>query len=130
MSEFVDSLHEVFAQFGAISAKHMFGGYGIYHDSVMFGLVADDVLYLKADETSSADFMQRGLSAFEYEKAGKSIRMSYYAAPEEIFDAPERATQWATLAFDAALRAKKSKVKTKRKRVKNGGSMAADSEAG
>jgi DNA transformation protein and related proteins len=51
MSEFVDSLDEVVAQFGAISAKHMFGGYGIYHDSVMFGLVADDVLYLKADET-------------------------------------------------------------------------------
>jgi DNA transformation protein len=108
----------------------MFGGYGIYHDSVMFGLVADDVLYLKADETSSASFMQRGLSAFEYEKAGKSIRMSYYGAPEETFDAPERATQWATLAFDAALRAKKSKVKTKRKRVKSGGPMAAGSEAG
>ena len=111
MSEFVDSLHEVFAQFGAISTKRMFGGYGIYHDSLMFGLVADDVLYLKADEKSSVEFVQRGLSPFEYAKGGKIITMSYYAAPEEVFDAPEQAREWATLAFDAALRAKKTQVR-------------------
>lgn len=115
MSEFVDSLAEVFAQFGAISAKRMFGGYGIYHDNLIFGLVADDVLYFRADENSSADFRQRGLSPFEYEKGGKKIRMSYYTAPEEIFDAPEQAREWATLAFDAALRAKKSKTKGRKK---------------
>ena len=52
MSEFVEYLNEVFAEFGAIQSKKMFGGYGIYHDGVMFALVSDDTLYLKADETT------------------------------------------------------------------------------
>jgi len=48
VSEFVVYLKEVFEQLGPIRARKMFGGYGIYHDGVMFGLVADDTLYLKA----------------------------------------------------------------------------------
>jgi DNA transformation protein len=107
MSEFVDNLHEVFDLFGPISAKRMFGGYGIYHDGLMFGLVADDLLYLKADERSIDEFTERGLLPFEYDKKGKMVKMSYYAAPEEIFDDPEEAKEWAERAYDAALRGRK-----------------------
>lgn len=107
MSEFVDNLQEVFVLFGPVQARRMFGGYGIFHDGLMFGLVADEVLYLKADGNSSAEFEKRGLGQFEYEKKSKKIKMSYYMAPEEIFDDPEEAKVWASLAFDAALRSRK-----------------------
>ncbi len=36
------------AGFGPVAVKRMFGGAGIYRDGLMFALVADDVLYLKA----------------------------------------------------------------------------------
>jgi DNA transformation protein and related proteins len=52
MSEFVSFLHEVFSNFGAINSRKMFGGYGIYHDGLMFGLVSDESIYLNADETT------------------------------------------------------------------------------
>ena len=107
MSEFVDNLQEVFVLFGPVQARRMFGCYGIFHDGLMFGLVADEVLYLKADDNSSAEFEKRGLDQFEYEKKSKKIKMSYYMAPEEIFDDPEEAKVWASLAFDAALRSRK-----------------------
>jgi len=107
MSEFTDNLHEVFVLFGAVQARRMFGGYGIFHDGLMFGLVADEVLYLKADGISSSEFEQRGLGQFGYEKNSKTINMSYYMAPEGIFDDPEEAKVWASLAFDAALRSRK-----------------------
>ncbi len=45
-NEFVEHLNEVFRLFGAIHSKQMFGGYGIYHQGLMFGLVANDTLYL------------------------------------------------------------------------------------
>lgn len=106
MSEFVDYLKEVFEQFGHIHARKMFGGYGIYHDGVMFGLVADDTLYLKADEKTAEYFKSRGLSQFEYDKGGKIVKMSYYLAPEEILDNPEDAALWAKRAFETAFRAK------------------------
>jgi DNA transformation protein len=107
MSEFVDNLQEVFVLFGPVQARRMFGCYGIFHDGLMFGLVADEVLYLKADGSSSTEFEQRGLDQFGYEKNSKIINMSYYMAPEEIFDDPEEAKVWANLAFDAALRSRK-----------------------
>lgn len=107
MSEFVDYLHEVFERFGVIRCRRMFGGYGVYHDGIMFALVADDTLYLKADDATAGLFEARGLAPFEYEKGNKRIRMSYYAAPEEVLDDADAARVWAGRAFEAALRARK-----------------------
>lgn len=115
MTEFVENLQDVFSQFGPIRAKSMFGGHGIYHDDLMFALVADDELYLKADQQSVDNFITQGLPAFEYTKQGKTYKMSYYLAPEEIYDDPEAARQWAERAFAAALRArKKTKQRSKK----------------
>ena len=108
MSEFVEYLAEIFESFGEIRSRRMFGGYGIYHDGLMFGLVADDVLYLKTDSRSAPSFTERGLAAFEYIKQGKPTRLSYYQAPEEIFDDPDAARLWAVRAFEAALRSRKT----------------------
>lgn len=106
MSEFADYLKELFADLGPISVRKMFGGYGVYHDGLMFGLVDDDTLYLKADELSAAYFESKGLPRFEYQKGAKIVKMSYYLAPEEILENPEEALIWARRAYDAALRAK------------------------
>jgi DNA transformation protein len=108
MSEFVDYLTEVFEAFGAIRSRRMFGGYGIYYADRMFGLVAADVLYLKADAQSVPLFEARGLAPFEYVKDGKAMKMSYYQAPEEIFDDPDVAREWAELAYAASLRSGQS----------------------
>ena len=107
MSEFVENLHEVFAHFGAIHTRKMFGGHGIYHDGLMFGLVADDTLYLKADGQNLGYFQDRELPAFEYLKQGKLTRIAYHQAPEEIFDDPQTAAEWAARSFEAALRGRK-----------------------
>lgn len=104
MSEFVENLHEVFEQFGPIRTRRMFGGHGIYHGDLMFGLVADEELYLKADADSAHWFEAEGLGQFEYNKSGKVVLMSYYQAPEKIFDDPQAARLWAERAYHAALR--------------------------
>ncbi len=115
MSEFVDYLTEVFDQFGEIRARKMFGGYGIYHEGVMFGLVADDTLYLKVDDSTAEYFESRGLGQFEYDKGGKIVKMSYYLAPEEIYDDPDEAVIWAKRAYEVAFRTKAG-VKRKNKK--------------
>lgn len=114
MSEFADYLGEIFDRFGPIQSRRMFGGYGIYHDGTMFGLVADDVLYLKADEQTSRFFEEMGLDQFEYVKNKKAMKMSYYLAPEAIFDDPEAANLWARRAYDAALRSRKPNKKARK----------------
>ena len=115
MSEYVEYLEEVFGQFGPIQPRRMFGGYGIFHKGLMFALVADDTLYLKADETISKYFTERELEQFSYEKQGKSFKMSYFMAPEEIFDDPEEAKVWAGRSYAAAVRSNKPKNKATKK---------------
>lgn len=110
MSEFVDHLHEEFASFGPIRTRPMFGGFGVYHDDLMFGLVANDVLYLKADAESAPQFEAEGLERFIYVKQGTPTSMSYYTAPETIFDDPDIAREWATRAYAAALRGQPRKA--------------------
>ena len=119
MSEFVDYLHEVFEAFGPIRSRKMFGGYGIYHNDLMFGLVAADELNLKTDSTNVAFFEERGLEPFEFVAKNKVSKMSYYLAPEVIYDDPDEAAFWAELGFQAALRANATKVKrTLKKAIK------------
>ena len=93
----------------------MFGGYGVYHNGLMFALVAEDTLYLKADAENSGYFEKEGLGPFEYNKKGTLMKMSYYLAPDEIMDDREQAAICARRSYEAALRSQTSRNKPKRK---------------
>ncbi len=117
-NEFVDYLSEVFEQFAPITARKMFGGHGIYAHGVMFALVAENTLYLKADAENVSAFVQRGLAQFTYAQKGKPVKMSYYLAPEEILEDRAQAAEWARHAYAAACRAQQSKGNPKKSKDK------------
>lgn len=113
-SEFVDFLCEQLAPCGAVQARRMFGGHGLYQDGLMFALVADDVLYIKVDADTAAEFERLGLEAFSYQNArGTRCVMSYRAAPVEALDEPEALCHWMRLGLEAARR---TAVRSKRRR--------------
>jgi DNA transformation protein and related proteins len=104
---FVQMTLEQMRGVGPVRARAMFGGWGIYCEDLMFALVAYDELYFKVDEHSRAEFENRNLDPFVYEANGKRVTMSYHRAPEDVFDDEDAMTHWATLAIDAAQRAKR-----------------------
>ena len=103
--EFVSYVVELMQPIGAVSAKRMFGGYGIFLDGLMFALVADSTLYLKADSETENEFEEKGLERFKYNKKGKEYTMSYYCAPEEALEDMDEMNDWARKSCGAALRA-------------------------
>jgi len=107
MSEFVEYLPEAFSAFGPVSIRRMFGGHGVYHDGLMIGLVASEMLYLKVDAQSVQAFEALDLAQFKYPKGDKLVGMSYYQAPVDALEDPDEMREWAQLAFDAALRSRK-----------------------
>jgi DNA transformation protein len=115
-NEFITFLLELLEPLGAVEAKTMFGGFGIYRQGLMFGLVSEDTLYLKADEVNRGEFEGKGLPRFTYERRGKELSMSYYQAPPESMDNAEALCGWAQKAYDAALRATQKKPKKNRGR--------------
>jgi DNA transformation protein and related proteins len=105
---FLDFIKEQLQDFGTVSVRRMFGGAGIFRDGLMFALIADETLYLKADAVSQGDFEALSLPPFTYgAKGGKRTVMAYWRAPEACLDDRDEMTEWARKAFGAALRAKK-----------------------
>lgn len=111
--EFVIYVVELMQSIGPVRAKSMFGGHGIFLEGLMFGLVADSVLYFKADKETDNEFKARGLEAFTYNKKGKEFKMSYYQAPEETLEDGEEMKSWANKAYGVALKAASMKRKRK-----------------
>lgn len=107
--EFVSYVVELMQSIGPVRARGMFGGHGIFLEELMFGLVADNILYLKADDETVNEFMEKELEAFTYYKKGKEFKMSYYQAPEEALEDSEEMNVWANKAYGAALRAASKK---------------------
>ncbi len=104
VNEFVTHVVDLLEALGPVSARRMFGGYGIYLDQLMFALVADDTLYLKLDDESRGEFEAAGLEAFRYTKKGKSYQMSYHEAPQDALEDAELLRDWARKAVDSAMR--------------------------
>ena len=46
---FKNFVRDLFADFGPVTIRNMFGGAGVYADGVMFAILAEDTLYLKTD---------------------------------------------------------------------------------
>jgi DNA transformation protein len=105
-NEFVEHVLELLAPLGNVSARRMFGGYGIYRDGLMLGLVASDVLYLKADTENRGEYEAVGSEPFSYTARRKQVILSYWRAPEEALESRAARQEWARSAFAAALRAK------------------------
>ena len=96
---------------GPVSAQRMFGGYGIFLDGLMFALISNETLYLKADRETEIEFKASGLEAFSYYKQGKACSMSYFRAPEETLEHAEDMNIRANRAYTAATRAASGKRK-------------------
>ncbi|MEY4676963.1 MAG: hypothetical protein RLZZ470_1470 [Pseudomonadota bacterium] len=109
MSDFVEFLEEVFAEFGPITTRRMFGAHGIYQDGLMFGLLAQGRLYLKTDAVNLPEFEAVHSEPFTFEQRGKPVKLSYWRAPDFILDDREQAAAWAHSAFAAAMRAQEAK---------------------
>ncbi len=106
---------EMFAAFGPVVPRRMFSGFGVFSDGLMFALVARDVLYLKADRQTVAGFETEGQGPFSYTARGRRrALMSYWRAPDRLYDDPDELAAWARDALAAAQRSGRAKAKKKR----------------
>lgn len=92
--EFLDYVLDQFSHWGEVTARRMFGGVGLYRDGKMFGLVADDVAYLKVDDSNREAFEKAGSGPFK-PFPDKPTTMSYFEIPPDVLESPDELIQWA-----------------------------------
>lgn len=99
--DFLNYVLDQLSPWAKVSARRMFGGAGLYRDGRMFGLVADDVAYLKVDDSTRDEFVEAGAAPFvPYADRGRTTAMSYYGIPPHVLEDREQFAQWAQRAFD------------------------------
>lgn len=92
--EYRDWVIEQLREAGTVTGRAMFGGYGIYLDGAIVGLIADDILYLKVDDSNRPDFEEAGMGPFRPFKDGSEV-MQYYEVPADVLEDRQRLAQWA-----------------------------------
>ena len=97
--EFIEYMLDQFSQWCQVTARKMFGGAGLYCEGNMFGLIADDVAYLKVDDSNREEFVRAGSSPFKPYK-DKTTTMSYYEIPPDILDDQDQLVKWAEKSLD------------------------------
>ena len=112
---FAERCERLLAPLGPVEARRMFGGAGLFRHGLMFALVSDGEVYLKADDTNRPRFEAEGLGPFVYHKQGKPFSLSYYRLPESALEDSDELAWWSREAIDAALRADRAKPKKRKK---------------
>jgi DNA transformation protein len=101
-----DFLIDLFADFGPVTIRRMFSGFGISADGTNFALALRSGLYFRADEQTIPRFEAEGSKPFQYQTRTKTVTVaSYWELPARLFDDPEELTGWARAALAAAERA-------------------------
>src|SRR5215470_472633 len=101
-----DFLVDLFADFGPVTIRPMFSGFGISVDGVNFALSLRAGLYFRADEQTIPRFEAEGSKPFSYQTSKRSVTVaSYWQLPARLFDDTDELSEWARAALGAAQRA-------------------------
>ena len=111
--EYCDFVLDLLLPLGGVSARRMFGGFGLFKSGLMFGIIIDDVLYFKTGGSNRAAYEAAGTEPFRYAAKGKSVTLSYWSVPAEVLDDSDAALAWADKACRAARQAKDGMPKRK-----------------
>jgi len=115
---FAEFLKEQLAPLGRITMRRMFGKTGVFCDGLMLGMVTDNTLYFRVDDCNRAAFQEAAsFPPLNYKKKGSTIDLSFWRAPERLFDEPDELVTWARIALAAAGRvaAKRERAAPRRK---------------
>ena len=119
-SELLDHLTDQLAPLGDARGRPMFGGYGVYLDGLIIGIIAFDAFYLKVDDQNRPDFEAAGASPFSYDtKNGVNTINGYWEVPADVLDDSDQLRAWALKSLAVSRRAgakSKGKPKSRKRR--------------
>ena len=110
---YLDYVLEQLCGLGAVRFRRMFGGVGLYSADLFFGLIHDDTLFFKTDESNAAPYQSRNMPRFMPPSDRPLGPFGYHQVPADIIEDAELLAAWArqSVAVAAASRARKSRPK-------------------
>ena len=85
---------DVLRDIPGITTKKLFSGWGVYKYGRIFGIIIDDELYFKTNESNLKYFTKYGSHPFSFERQGKTVSLPYWTLPDAIFSDEEKLIEW------------------------------------
>ena len=104
-TDYLNYVLEQLAGLPGVSARRMFGGVGLYSEELFFGLIDNDVVYLRVNDDNRADYTASGMSQFRPYADRPELSMSYFEIPADVLEDPPQLVVWAQRSVAAALAA-------------------------
>ncbi len=95
---FKDFVLDQLVDLSGVTARAMFGGYGLYHRTTFFGIIHKGRLYFKITEATLPRYKEQGMKPFR--PNAKQTLKSFYEVPIDVLEDAEALTQWATEAAE------------------------------
>jgi DNA transformation protein len=102
--DYADYVVDKLSGLGDVRRRAMFGGYGIFHESLMFALISDGVLYFKVDDSNRDMYREAGSSIFPH-------GISYWEVPTDVFEDTAKLYEWAEISIRIAQAKAKQKLR-------------------
>lgn len=115
--EFLVYVLDQLSRLPGVSSRKMFGGLCLFHGGRAFGLISEDTLFLKVDDSNRADFVAAGTQPFSPFPDKPQYVMSYYEVPVDILEDRDQLKAWSLKAIAVARKAKK-KTPSKKGKLK------------
>ncbi|CNH20423.1 TfoX/Sxy family DNA transformation protein [Yersinia pekkanenii] len=87
---------------GNITVRSQFGGYGLLANGIMFALVSEGELYLRAHDKVENLFRARGMTNLVYAKRGLPVLLRYYWVDSLLWDDVSTLHNFARQAYQGA----------------------------
>lgn len=113
-AQYLAYILEQLAALGALRSNRMFGGVGLYSSELFFGLIDDDTLFFKTDESNIAPYHERRMPRFMPFPDRPEAVLGYHQVPADIIEDAEVLVDWARQSVAVALRSQVAKARPRR----------------
>jgi DNA transformation protein len=112
--QYLEYILEQLEGLAGVTSRRMFGGVGLYSGELFFGLIDDDTLYFKTNDTNSAAYTARNMPRFMPPTNRPPGPMGYHQVPADIIEDAEALVSWARQAVAVALASRAKKAPTRK----------------
>src|SRR5688500_18152925 len=110
--QFLAYVLEQLAGLNGLRTNRMFGGIGLYSEGLFFGLIDDDTVFFKANDSNVARYRERNMPRFMPFPDRPEAVLGYHQVPADVIEDPELLVEWARLSVAVALASKAAKTRT------------------
>lgn len=110
----IASARQQLSALGEISSRSQFGGYSLSVQSVVFALVSEGELYLRACEEVRPYIIEHNMKRLLFTKRGIPVELEYYRVEELLWQKPEELIALSQKCLQGAAQAKATQNKIRR----------------